>query len=82
LKVSECTTLGATILGAAGAGVFSSIEEAVGCMVHPYGFIEPNMRNHEIYTDMYGIFKDTFLALRDANIYNKLAAVSAKHWGS
>jgi xylulokinase len=82
LKVSECTTLGATILGAAGAGVFSSIEEAVGCMVHPYGFIEPNMRNHEIYTDMYGIFKDTFLALRDANIYNKLASVSAKHWGS
>ncbi len=82
LKVSECTTLGAAILGAAGAGVFPSIEDAVAAMVHPYGFIEPNMKNHEIYTDMFGVFKDAFLALRDANVYNKLAAVSAKHWGS
>jgi hypothetical protein len=39
-------------------------------------------KNHEIYTDMFGIFKDAFLALRDANVYNKLAGVCAKHWGS
>ena len=36
LKVSECTTLGAAILGAAGAGVFGSVEEAVENMVHPF----------------------------------------------
>ncbi|MGC9157726.1 MAG: FGGY-family carbohydrate kinase [Terracidiphilus sp.] len=82
LKVSECTTLGAAILGASGAGVFNSIEEAVQNMVHPYGFIEPDMDNHAIYTDLFGIFKDTFLALRDANIYNRLASVCSKHWGS
>ncbi len=80
LKTQECTTLGAAILGATGAGVFANIEEAVGAMVHPFGMIEPNMKNHEIYTDMFGIFKDSFLALRDADIYNRLAAVTAKHW--
>jgi xylulokinase len=81
LEVSECTTLGAAILGATGAGVFKSIEEAVENMVHPYGFIEPNMSNHAIYSDMFGIFRDTFFALRDADVYNKHAAVCAKHWG-
>lgn len=81
LKVSECTTLGATILGAAGAGVFDSVEEAVGHMVHPFDSIEPNMANHAIYQDVFGVFKDTFLALRDAGVYDKIAAVQSKHWG-
>ena len=81
LKVSECTTLGATILGAAGAGVFGSVEEAVENMVHPFDSIEPNMENHAIYQDVFGVFKDTFLALRDAGVYDKIAAVQSKHWG-
>jgi xylulokinase len=81
LKISECTTLGATILGAAGAGVFGSVEEAVENMVHPFDSIEPNMENHAIYQDVFGVFKDTFLALRDAGVYDKIAAVQSKHWG-
>jgi len=81
LRVSECTTLGATILGAAGAGVFGSVEEAVSHMVHPFGSIEPNMANHAIYEDVFGLFRDTFLALRDGGIYDKIAAVQNKHWG-
>ena len=81
LKVSECTTLGATILGAAGAGVFGSVEEAVGNMVHPFDSIEPDMGNHEIYQDVFGVFKDTFLALKNAGVYDKIASVQSKHWG-
>lgn len=81
LNVTGCTTLGAAILGATGAGVFANIEEAVDKMVHTFGIIEPNMENHKIYTDMYHVFKDTFLALRDADIYNKLAGVTKKYWG-
>ena len=81
LRVPECTTLGATILGAAGAGVFNSIEEAVENMVHPYGYIEPNMKNHEIYNDVFDCFKATFFALRDAGVYDKVVAMQAKHWG-
>ena len=81
LKVSECTTLGAAILGAAGAGIFSSVEEAVEHMVHPSSLIEPDMAHHAIYEDMFSLFQDTFLALRDAEIYEKFAAVQNKHWG-
>jgi xylulokinase len=81
LEVSECTTLGAAILGAAGAGVFSSIEEAVEHMVHPGNLIEPDMTHHAVYEDMFSLFKGTFLALRDAGIYEKFAAVQNKHWG-
>ncbi len=81
LKVSECTTLGATILGAAGAGIFDSVEEAVENMVHPFDSIEPKMDNHAVYQDVFGIFKDTFLALKYAGVYDKIAAVQNKHWG-
>ena len=39
------------------------------------------MANHAIYQDVFGVFKDTFLALRDAGVYDKIAAVQKKHWG-
>ena len=81
LRVSECTTLGATILGAAGAGVFKSVEEAVGSMVHPFDSIEPNTANHEIYNDVFDVFKSTFLALKNADVFDKIAEVQNKHWG-
>lgn len=81
LKVSECAVLGAAILGAVGAGELPSIDEAVDAMVHTHGFIEPNMDNHAIYTEFYEVFKKTFLALVDANVYNELAEVAMKYDG-
>lgn len=81
LEVADCGVLGAAILGATGAGIFNSLDEAVDQMVRPYGMIEPNMANHEIYTDMYHIFEEAFLAWRDADIFNKLNDVCVKHWG-
>ncbi len=80
-RVSECTTLGATILGAAGTGVFSSIDEAVGNMVNVTGTLEPDTHRHAMYTDMYGVFRDTLFTLRDSGIYDRLAALQEKHWG-
>ncbi len=50
-------------------------------MVHPFGYVEPHMGNHAIYNDVFGVFKDTFIALRDAKIYDKVVAVQNKHWG-
>jgi hypothetical protein len=50
-------------------------------MVHPFGSVEPNMQNHTIYNDVFGVFKATLIALRDAGIYDKVVAVQNKHWG-
>ena len=49
-------------------------------MVHPTDIIEPNMDNYKIYTDMYDIFKDAFLAWKDAGIYDRLHEVCKKYW--
>jgi len=81
LEVSECTTLGAAILGAAGAGVFGSVEEAVEHMVHPRDQVEPQAANRAVYDDMFAVFQDTFHALNKAGVYNKLAAAKQRHWG-
>ncbi len=80
LKMADCGVLGAAILGASGAGIFGSLQEAVDAMVYPTDIIEPNMDNYGIYTDMYGIFKDAFLAWRDAGIYDRLNTVCEKYW--
>ena len=80
-KVSECTTLGATILGATAAGIFNNIEEAVDNMVQVVGYLEPNMKNHALYTDLYGLFKDTFQTLAGSGIYDKVVAIQDKYWG-
>ena len=80
LEQKDCGVLGAAILGAAGAGVFDSLDTAVEAMVHPDAMVEPNPENTEVYDDMYGIFKDAFLAWRDVDIFNRLNAVCEKHY--
>lgn len=80
LKVADCGLVGAACLGAAGAGIYKDLNEAVENMVHPHGIIEPNMKNHEIYTDCFNVFNDAFVAWKDAKIFDKLNAVCAKHW--
>lgn len=82
LKVSECAVLGAAILGGVGAGELPDIDSAIDSMVHTHGFIEPNMDNHEIYTDYYRVFENAFLALVNADVYNELAEVNNRHSGT
>ncbi len=81
-RVSECTPLGATILGATGTGQFSSIEEAADHMVNVTGELEPDAKRQEMYTDLYGVFRDTMFTLKDSGIYDRLAALQGKYWGS
>jgi xylulokinase len=81
LRVSECTTLGATILGAAGCGVFSSVEEGVSQMVHPFDKIEPDPKNSDIYGEELEIYRDGFYALKNSGVYERLTAFQKKHWG-
>jgi len=81
LEVSECTTLGATILGAAGCGVFGSVEEGVESMVHTRDTIEPDMKLNELYEEQYEIFYGGFRALMESGTYERLARFQQKHWG-
>lgn len=81
LKVADCGLVGAAALGATGAGIYANLSEAVEHMVNPHSTIEPNMKNHEIYNDCFEVFRDTFLALRDAKVYDRLGEVCRKHWG-
>lgn len=74
LRVSECTALGATILGAVGAGHFASVEEGTEHMVHPATRIEPQQQNHERYIELKGIFGDTVHAMIDKGIYRRITA--------
>ncbi|MGX7072461.1 FGGY-family carbohydrate kinase [Helcococcus kunzii] len=79
LKVTECAVLGAAILGAVGTGNIDNVDLAIEKMVHTYGFIEPNMENHKIYTEFFEVFRNTFLALRDSGVYEELAEVTLKY---
>jgi len=73
LQISECTTFGAAILGAVAAGVFNNIEEAVLTLVQTQSTIEPDLKNHELYNELYNIFCETYEILKERGIYEKLS---------
>jgi xylulokinase len=79
LRVSECTTLGAAVLGAVGCGVFASVEGAVGEMVHPFDTIEPDMKKHELYREQFGIFQDVYELLAKHGMYERVWNFRRKH---
>lgn len=81
LRVSECTTLGAVILGAAGCGVFASVEEGVSRMVHPLDKIEPDQRTQRLYAEELEVYTHAFTVLKDNGVYERIAAFQKKHWG-
>lgn len=78
LVEADCTSLGAAVLGAYGCGMFNSIDEAVGQMVHSKDMIEPNIKNNDLYKEEYSIFKNNFEALSNNNVYKELAAFQKK----
>lgn len=79
LRCSECTGLGAAILGATGCGIFASVAQGVERMVHPRDAIEPDAGNHRIYRELQGIFADAVNALIDGGIYERLTRFQARH---
>ena len=78
-KERECTALGAAILGAYGAGAFSSIDEAVGAMVQVESTFEPNPRLHELYTEQHGIYVGMYEAIAKSGQYAALSDFSQKY---
>ncbi len=63
LKVGESTVLGAALLGGVGAGVFRSIEEGVEALVQVTGEVEPDMKNHALYEDLYQAYVKAYEGL-------------------
>lgn len=78
LRISECTTFGAAILGAVAAGVFQTVEEAVQGLVHTQRSVEPNRKRHELYDELYSIFGETYKVLRESRLYEKISRLQAK----
>ncbi len=81
LAQSECTALGAAILGAVGCGVFTSVEEGVTAMVHSSGHLEPNSGRSTLYAEQYAIFTETVKMMIESGLFEKVARFQSKHWG-
>ena len=78
LKITDCASIGAAILGAYGCKFFTSIEEGVEQMVSVIETIEPVEKNHQIYSETYDIFLKTFNLLSKNNINKELAELQRK----
>lgn len=66
----EVTGIGSAMTAFTGMGVFKDYEEAVQSMVHKKDVFEPDMKQHEIYEDLYqNVFR---------NIYGKLSPLYGK----
>lgn len=72
MREGECTVIGAAILGGVGAGVFGSVKEGCDAMLQKVRTYDPDMNNHQIYNELYGIWKDTYTALDQSGYYERL----------
>ena len=79
MKEGECTVIGAAILGGVGAGVFESVEEGCAQMLHKIRTFDPDPKTHEIYSEMYGIWKEAYLAMANNGVYEKLSKFTEKY---
>lgn len=63
-EVGDAVVLGGAILAAAGAGLFPSVADAAGAMVHETHTIEPDPNEHERYQFFVDAYVDTYPAMR------------------
>ncbi|MDR0416885.1 MAG: hypothetical protein LBH76_06175 [Propionibacteriaceae bacterium] len=82
LEESECAVLGAAMLGAMGAGVFSSMREAVDAMVRVTGSYEPEPKAVARYDELFPLFRQAYRGLADGGFFAGLSAFQAKHSGA
>jgi xylulokinase len=78
LVTSETAVLGAAILAGVGAGLFKSVPEAVDQMVQVKDRVEPNLKNHALYEEMYQAFVAAYEGLASGGAYDRLAKVQAR----
>ena len=64
-EVPDAAVLGSALLAAVGAGVFPSIQEAAGAMVHETDTIEPDKDRHETYQFYVDAYAETYPRLQE-----------------
>jgi FGGY-family pentulose kinase len=64
-EVQDAVTLGSSIMAAAGAGLYDSIQTAADKMVHTVDVIEPDMDRHEQYKFYVDAFIDTYPRIQE-----------------
>lgn len=79
MQEGECTVIGAAILGGVGAGVFSSVKEGCDQMLHKVKTFEPDMKTHETYNELYGLWKESYQTLADSGFYKRLNEFQLKY---
>jgi L-ribulokinase len=57
------TSLGSAIFAFLAAGVFSTIEEAQRALCPTHRVIEPDMREHAVYEQLYPLYKSLYFAM-------------------
>jgi xylulokinase len=61
------SSFGTALVGGLGVGLFKSVEEAVQKCVQDIDVIQPNFKNHEIYLQIFEVYKKVSEDLDDAS---------------
>jgi ribulokinase len=67
-ELPDASVLGSGILAAYGAGHYKSIPEACRAMVHRSSVIEPNEKNHAIYSELFAGYEKLYSATADVRM--------------
>ena len=60
--VKEATALGTAIIAGYGVGIYEDIATTAKKLAHIDKTYEPNMKNHEVYNEMYGKWRELYQA--------------------
>lgn len=71
LECHQAGALGCAVLCSLAAGIYDSMEEAVGEMVRKGDAILPNEANHQFYNEKYQIYQTLYETLKDVNAYSR-----------
>lgn len=74
--VPDTGLIGASICAGVGVGMFTCAEEGAQAMVKLSERHEPNPANHALYTEIAATYRDAFDALKEAGIFERMAALS------
>jgi D-xylulose kinase len=75
--IEEATSLGAAILAASGAGLFSDISKAAETLCKVDKKWGPNEANNQFYEKMYNFSNDMYNLLANNNLYRKLRDITS-----